>query len=413
MKNDTNTKIESVKTLIVGGGASGLALAIMLNTKNTVLLERGERVGRKLSASGNGQGNVTNLFVNENRYFSSESAATDRLKEIFCRFSHQETIGFLESLGGLFLPDESGRVYPTGKQASAVTDLLRFAAEEKGVPLKTGYEVTSVKKAGSRYEVTARGERFFAENVVICAGGKAAKNFGTDGSGYALAEGLGHTVSPLYPSLVQLKTDARHTKTLKGIRVSDASVRAFAGEEYLTEVRGDLIFTDYGVSGDAVFRLSAFLSDRIIRGEAVRLSVDLLPEVSEERLFKILSHKAKEGRFCGAGRSEILCGIVNNQVGRVVTKLFSSEKNEDLKALVRGVKNFPIVPTGTLGFDYAQVTKGGVLLSEVTENLESKKHKGLYFAGEILDVDGECGGFNLQWAFSSAATVARALNSKG
>ncbi|MBQ8885163.1 MAG: aminoacetone oxidase family FAD-binding enzyme [Clostridia bacterium] len=409
MENTYTEKNKKIKNLIVGGGAAGLALAVMLKEgKNTLLLERGERVGRKLSATGNGQGNVTNLGVDENRYFSSEAETKARLKEIFSRFSHRETVSFLEGLGGLFLPDERGRVYPAGRQASAVTDLMRFAAAQNGVELETGSMVTSVECAGNGFIVSTQKGKIFAENVVLCAGGKAAKNFGTDGNGYALAKSLGHTVSALYPSLVQLKTDARQTKILKGIRVNDARVTAYAQEKTLAEVRGDLIFTDYGVSGDAIFRLSAFVADRVVKGERIALEVDLLPDIAESKLLEILSNKAATGLFSGANKSEILCGIINNQVGRVATKLFSGGLNE----LVRGVKNFPIQVTGTLGFDYAQVTKGGVLLSETTKELESKKHKGLYFAGEILDVDGECGGFNLQWAFSSAHVVASALNEK-
>jgi predicted Rossmann fold flavoprotein len=246
-------------------------------------------------------------------------------------------------------------------------------------------------------------EKIFCENVVVCAGGKAAKNFGTDGSAYSLVEKFGHTVTKLYPSLVQLKTETKDTKTLKGIRVMNANVRAFLNEKMLVEVRGDVIFTEYGVSGDAIFKISSFVA-KDAESQNVTLSIDLLPEILEERLQTTLERKANNSRLA---YSELLCGILNNQVGRAVMK-----RAGELSNVSKTVKNFTLRVTGTLGFDYAQVTKGGIPLKEVSNELESKFENGLYFAGEILDVDGECGGYNLQWAYSSASAVAMVINEK-
>ena len=236
--------------------------------------------------------------------------------------------------------------------------------------------------------------------MVLCAGGKAAKNFGTDGSAYALAKSLGHSVTALYPSLVQLKTDTEHIKSLKGIRVYSQVKALINGKEVACET-GDVIFTDYGVSGDVIFRLSAFVSDKT-EGD-VTLSIDLLPDISEQKLRDVLQQKSK---LTHIPSGEILCGILNNQVGRAVVK---RAKSESVNALVDVVKRFKLKVTGTLGYDYAQVTKGGIPLSEVDDTLQSKSCKGLYLAGEILDVDGRCGGYNLQWAFTSACVIADAL----
>lgn len=400
-----------MNTAIIGGGASGLFCAANLHTgKGAVLFERSDRLGRKLSATGNGQGNVTNEHVGEISYFSSEPELLPKAHGLIERHGRKEMVSFLESLGGIFLPDERGRVYPAGRQASAVTDLLRYAVSQKGVTVRTGVRVLSLTEEKGIFVIEAETpsgrERVTADNVVLCAGGKAAKNFGTDGSAYALAERFGHTVTPLFPSLVQLKTDTAYTKSLKGIRVSDARVRAYADGELLAEVCGDVIFTDYGVSGDAVFRLSAFVSDKTAK-KKVSLSVDLLPAVSEETLAAAI--ECKRRNFPDFPEGELLCGIVNNQVGRAVTRRCKSSESG---ALAAAVKNFSLTVTGTLGFDYAQVTKGGIPLSETDENLQSIFAKGLYFAGEILDVDGECGGYNLQWAYSSARTVADEINAK-
>ena len=240
---------------------------------------------------------------------------------------------------------------------------------------------------------------------MLCAGGKAAKNFGTDGNAYALAKKFGHTITPLYPSLVQLKTDTAHIKTLKGIRINDGVLKARIKNGNVTTVQGDIIFTDYGVSGDAVFRLSAFIADEIESGRCF-LSLDFLPQYTEEEIYSLL--QAKQAAFPDTAVGELLFGVVNNQVGRAVMR----RAENDLREGARLVKAFPLVVTGSLGFDYAQVTKGGIPLNEVTEDLESNLQKSLYFAGEILDVDGQCGGFNLQWAYASARTVAKAIEDK-
>lgn len=396
--------MEKTEVLIIGGGASGLICAAKIESRSVIILERGDRVGRKLSATGNGQGNVTNENMSEEHYFSVSGNSKKRIGAMLSRFGKDDMLGFLEGLGGFFLPDSKGRIYPSGKQASAVTDLLRFTVAAQGKKIVTGAFVTDIRKSGNGYEITAKTEggtaRYYAQKVVLATGGMAAKNFGTDGNGFAIAKKLGHTVTDLFPSLVQIKTDVKHTKTLKGIRVN-AAVAAISGGKEIGWAKGDVIFADYGVSGDAVFRLSAFITAN--KG-GVTLSIDLLPEVSEEKLISLIQNKKKISLLPS---TELLCGILNNQVGRAVLKRADLL---DPTVIAKTVKRFTLPVTGNLGFDYAQVTKGGVPLSEVTDGLESKKSAGVYFTGEILDVDGECGGYNLQWAYTSASVVASTIN---
>lgn len=401
--------MERITTAIIGGGAAGLMLACSLkNPKGVVLFERGERLGRKLSSTGNGQGNLTNLGVLDAEYFSVSKTPSTQVKNAIAEFDNESMTSFFRSLGVLCIADERGRVYPSGRQASALTDALRFCVARRGIDVRLKTQVTSIEKEGQGFILTLlkedKEEKLYAEKLVLCAGGKAAKNFGTDGSAYALAKGLGHSVTALYPSLVQLKTDTKYTKTLKGIRVNDGVVRAQTPTRSLS-MQGDIIFTDYGVSGDAIFRLSAFIADELSLGEST-LSIDFLPQYTEEEIYSLL--QSKKASFPEMENGELLFGIVNNQIGRAVMR--RAENN--LSAAAKLVKAFPLTVTGSLGFDYAQVTKGGVPLSEVTEALESRFASGLYLAGEILDVDGQCGGFNLQWAYSSAQTVAKALNTK-
>ena len=399
--------MERVKLAIIGGGAAGLMLANSLkNTKGVLVLERGERLGRKLSATGNGQGNLTNLGVLDAEYFSVGKNPSTHVQKVIGKYDDKSMMEFFRSLGVLCIADERGRVYPSGRQASALTDALRFSLTRKGVEVRLQTQVTKLDSKGEGFilslQTPSGEEKLYAEKVAICAGGKAAKNFGTDGGAYALAKGFGHTVTKLYPSLVQLKTNTEYTKTLKGIRINDGGITVKTPTRSLS-VQGDIIFTDYGVSGDAVFRLSAFIADEIEGGQC-RLSLDLLPQYTQEEVYTLL--KEKKAAFPDMAVGELLFGVVNNQVGRAVLR----RAENDLKKAAELVKAFPLTVTGSLGFDYAQVTKGGIPLNEVQENLESRLQKGLYFAGEILDVDGQCGGFNLQWAYASAKTVADTIN---
>jgi len=397
--------MEKFTTAVIGGGAAGLVCAARLQGDGIVLFEKLDRVGKKLSATGNGQGNISNAEVENATYFSVADGGATLAKRIIGEYGKDSFVDYIHMLGGLCICDEQGRIYPASRQASSITDLLRREVAAHGVDVRLGTEVRAIKKTegGFLLTVSSSGEerRCFAENVVLCAGGKAAKNFGTDGAGYVLAKSLGHTVTPVYPSLVQLKADTRWTKTLKGIRAQDCDVRVLVDGDEVLALSGDVIFTEYGVSGDAIFRLSAYIASSLEKD--VRLLLDFAPTVDEATLRDFLADK--QARL---GGEELLCGVVNNQIGRAILRRYG-EEGGDVAALV---KRFDVRVTGSLGFDYAQVTKGGVPTVEVDENLQSKKVKGLYFAGEILDVDGQCGGFNLQWAYASACKVAAAIDKK-
>ena len=377
-----------MKIAVIGGGAAGLACAVLLaRAKNeVVILERGERVGKKLSATGNGQGNVTNLNVSAAHYFSDDR---EKVGRILARFSAEDAVAFLEGMGGIFLPDSRGRVYPAGRQASAVTDLFRRETERLSVRVRTGARVEKISAAtiGKRFCVTCADGEERADAVVLAAGGKAARQFGTDGTAYALAAPFGHTVTALSPVLVQLRCDPAAVRGLKGVRV-DAGLRVLRAGREVYVCRGDVLFTESGISGDAVFRASSYAE----KGDSVLL--DFLPSVSEETLAKAVR----------AGADGLLC-IVSNGLGRHIVRLAGGDRARECTL----IKAFPLTVTGTLGFDYAQATRGGIPLRETDENLMSVYCHNLYFAGEILNVDGECGGYNLHWAFASAHAVAEAL----
>ena len=372
------------KIAIIGGGAAGMSCAVLLAKKglDVTLFERGERLGRKLSATGNGQGNVTNTDIRAERYFSDD---LEKVGRILAHFGSEDAVRFLEGLGGVFLPDSRGRVYPASRQASAVTDLFRREISRHHVNILCSTHVQKLT-FDRDFCIGWTGGHMHADAVVLASGGKAATNFGTDGTAYALAEGFGHTVTPLFPALVQLRTQPQHVRGLKGIRVDGGLTLERKGAK-IFEGRGDILFTESGISGDLAFRASSHARE----GDIV--VIDLLPEVSEP----LLTERVREGE------DGLLC-IVNNGLARMLMKE-AHGKNE----LIKLIKRFPLPITGTLGFDYAQVTKGGIPLNETDEHLMSRLQSGLYFAGEILNVDGECGGYNLHWAFASAHAVAEGI----
>lgn len=371
------------KIAVIGGGASGMSTAVMLRRRgfSVLLLERGERLGRKLSATGNGQGNVTNTDMGAEHYFSDDR---EKVARILARFGTKDTVNFLEGMGGIFLPDGRGRVYPASRQASAVTDLFRRELSRTGVEIQTNAFVRSLARKGEKFVIGLENGKEEADCAVLCAGGKASENFGTDGNAYAIAKSFGHTVTPLSPVLVQLRCKADEVRGLRGIRV-DGVVRVLRAGREIYVGRGDILFTDNGVSGDAVFRASSYVQ----KGDTLLL--DLLPDVSEERLIPLC--RQEDGLLC----------VVNNGLARTLSKRAGGEKLASL------IKRFPLTAEGTLGFSRAQATRGGIPLAETDEHLQSKFCKGLYFAGEILNADGECGGYNLQWAFASAHAVAEGM----
>lgn len=398
-------------TVILGGGASGMMCALRLaecGGKKILILERNDRLGKKLSATGNGQGNVTNAAMGAEHYFTTERKKIQKILEAFDERALQE---YLVRLGGLFFADEEGRVYPLSRQASSVTDLLRMQiARSEEISVALSEKAIGAERNGKEFFVRTESDTYRCAHLVLAAGGKAARHFGTDGNAYALAKAFGHSIAPLSPALVQMKTPQDLIRGMKGIR-TDCEVSLYHKQKLRKSVRGDVIFTDYGVSGNAIFKLSSYLS-----GENDLLQINFLPEIDERALTETLERKIAE--YPDLPAEYLLCAIVNNSIARSLLKSCGIGGNAPcgkgaVPALVASIREFPLAVTGTLGFDYAQVTRGGVPTEETDERLMSRLCPELYFTGEILNVDGECGGYNLQWAFSSANCVAAAIAERG
>lgn len=374
---------------IVGGGAAGLACAVALKRMNgeisVTIIDACERLGKKLAATGNGQGNVTNANLSPQNYHGGGAYLANKI----CCADYKKPLTLFNCL---FEEDGEGRVYPSGRQASALTDSLVREISARGVNVIKPVRVTDISK-GFVLNLSD-GQKLSAEYVVLACGGAAQKQFSTDGSSYSLVRSFGHKITALYPSLVQLKTDTRYIKTLKGIR-ANCRVSAIGGDGTLIyQTCGDVIFTDYGVSGNAIFKISAYVADR----QDVTLSLCFLPDVSREEIERDAISKAE----AGYPESELLSGTLHNQLGRAIIRRCGA----DPARIADTVKDFRLKVIGTLGFDYAQVTKGGVQTDMIGGDLQSKLCPKLYFAGEYIDVDGDCGGYNLNWALSSGIFVA-------
>lgn len=407
--------MKKYNTIIIGGGASGVTCALRLlelNINDVLILERNDRLCKKLSATGNGQGNITNINLSELNYFSN-SGSSDFAYKIIKAFDNDSLRQYIKKLGGLTVADDRGRVYPMSKQASSITDLFRFELDRKKAEVKLNSFVNKIEKINDEFYVQAqiktengeKTENFCCKSLVLACGGMASKNFGSDGNGYDLSKNLGIKISELAPSLVQLKSDDGIVKTLKGLRC-DCKFNLCSSKKVVYANYGEIIFADYGITGNAVFNASAHYDKNIDYA-----SIEFLPEIDEDTLKKVLYNKIIDYKL---SYSDLLCGILPNVLGRAIIKrcnfnLNDRAEKDNIDIIVNEIKLFKLKIIGTMGFDNAQVTKGGVLLSEVDENLESVKVRNLYFTGEILDVDGECGGYNLQWAFSSGVKVAKSI----
>ncbi|MCD8307848.1 MAG: aminoacetone oxidase family FAD-binding enzyme [Clostridia bacterium] len=392
---------------IIGGGAAGLACAAYLCSSgrklSIIILDSGERAGKKLSQTGNGQGNVSNTDLRCVHYHGSKELV-HLAEDIVCSGRYD----WRSLFGCLFVTDERGRIYPSGRQASSLTDLLLKrirSSKDCTCTLRLQTTATKIQKTEEGFRIQTDGGVAESRYAVLCTGGAVARQFRTDGSSYALATDLGHRKTPVLPSLVQLKTDMTDIKTLRGIRV-EACLRAERQHKDLASAYGDVIFTSYGVSGSAVFDISSKTAGIIDRGDVV-LHLDFLPQFSEHEIADMLRRRWNEG----CRDEDLLCGTLHNTVSRMIVRKAKAGGNEAsvLQDIVRLVKDFPLRVTGSAGADFAQVTHGGIRGDEVTEELESRIVPGLFMAGEILDLDGDCGGYNLQWAFCSGMHAADAV----
>ncbi len=391
-----------MKIGIIGAGASGMAAALSAsdNPNNQVfLLERQARVGRKLLATGNGRCNLSNIHASGSSYHGTDGCFAEyALNE----FSPEKTLAWFSDMGLYTVTEESGKVYPYSDQANSVVDVLRLNLERPNVKLICGFEVEKIKKLVEGFAVSNGEETLEFDKLIIACGGLAGSKLGGSMSGYKLLGKLGHKSTRLRPALVQLKSNWGSLPALKGIR-TESVVSIYHNGELFAQNRGQLQFTEYGLSGPVVFEVSR---DVCAQPGEWTCRLDTIPDWTEEVLLTELNRRTKTNLPV----QELLTGILHNRLGRVLTQSVGIPMNgmcrdlsqEDISAVVNAIKSFEIVITEPMGMDSAQVTAGGVLTEQFCpETMESRLVPGLYACGEVLDIDGDCGGYNLQWAWSS------------
>ena len=387
---------------IIGGGASGMAAALSAaeNTENhVILMERQARLGKKLSATGNGRCNLTNLGAMDGGYHGEDP---DFILPAMEAYTVENNLEWFRHLGLYTVAEDSGRVYPYSDQAGSVLDVLRFALNQPNISVASGYEVERIRKTEQGFLITARMETLHVDRLIIACGGLAGTKLGGSMFGYRFLRGFGHHCTKLRPALVQIKTDWPGISALKGVR-ANCQVTVLKDGQVFAESLGEMQFTEIGFSGPVMYEVSRDVCQE--KGQWI-CRMDFLPDMDLDTLKRELSRRRERTMTAG----DIFAGILHSRLGKVIIKHADLTENQPVSSLTDQdihnaawtAKHFEAGLTEPLGMDSAQVTAGGILTEEFNAHtMESKLVPGLYACGEVLDIDGDCGGYNLQWAWSS------------
>jgi len=395
--------------IIVGAGASGLIASITAARSGThvTLLEQNNKIGKKILVSGNGKCNIDNKYINLNRFHSQNPGF---IEEVLDSYDFEVIEKFFTSIGLELIEGKEGKMFPMSLQASSVVELLEYEAKKLGVTIICDCAVTAIDQNKDTFTLeTTQGTRR-CEKLVITSGSPAAPQLGGSNSGYAFATKMGHTLIPRHPSLVQLCSEESWVKTCAGVKVAGLA-KLYANGEYITEKKGDLLFTNYGISGLAILDLSREVSTRLANFDYCELSLDLMPELSKEKLTNLLlsriqneSEKPIDLWLQGVVNKKLILSILEQSKSKVTREKQLNRK--EINKLVHAIKNLKLSINDTKGFQGAEVATGGVDTREINpQTMESKLIPNLYFAGEILDVDGDRGGFNFHFAWVSGMRV--------
>lgn len=422
----------STEIIIIGGGAAGMVAAISAarNGAKVTILEHKEKLGKKILATGNGKCNYTNLHQSLDCYRSENLPF---VQEVFSHFNEKNTIDFFKELG-IYPKSRNGYLYPNSEQASSIVDVLMMELEHLHVTIQCNAEVLNIKpvkhgflietkigvaqskKSGNGKKekvviVDSYDKTFTANKIIVTTGGKASSKLGSDGSGYRLMKQLGHSIIPVVPALVQLCADGDYFEKIAGIRC-DVGLRVYIEDKMVASEEGELQLTNYGISGIPVFQISRYVAKALLNNQKSIVKIDFFPQLSLEELITVLRSRCKDCSYKSIEQS--LVGLLNQKLitlfmevvlgGRNIVPSTMNEKKleELLQRLALSMKTFDVRITDTNGFENAQICAGGVDTTQVSsETLESKVQSGMYLAGELLDVDGICGGYNLQWAWTS------------
>ncbi|MDY0234721.1 MAG: NAD(P)/FAD-dependent oxidoreductase [Gudongella sp.] len=396
----------SNRIIIVGGGASGMMAAIIARRKGSevTILERNDRVGKKLLATGNGRCNYTNENINLN-FFHGEDK--EFIRSVLDRFTNTEVIEFFESLGIVPAVEDNGKVFPLSFQSSSMLDVLRYEMQRLNIKLETESYVVKITKDKSFNLYTKDGRNFKADKIIIATGGMAMPVSGSDGNGYSIAQTFMHVKNEPTPALVQLKLIGDKWKQINGVKfIGKASL--IINDKYIADDIGDILFTDYGVSGPPILQLSREAIKAKKEGKSVKIGISILHNKTKKEVFEYLKERFQ--KMPEKTLEESLIGMINKRLILPIIKELGMDKDKhsydinevEVSSLAEILVNWEFELSGDKGWGHAQTTAGGISLEKINpDTMESKIVEGLFLCGELLDVDGDCGGYNLQWAWSS------------
>ena len=404
------------KVTVIGAGAAGLMASIYLKeqaVKNNhdlevVVLEKNDRVGKKILSTGNGKCNFSNVYL-EPKYYNNP----EFVKPILESFSHSNLQEWFREKGLLSKVDKEGRIYPLTETASSVLDIFRLELEKKNIHVMTSFDVSKIKQKGSGYIVSDGKNNIYTDYLIIATGGLSAPVLGSSGTGHKILKEMGVSLTKMQPGLVGIKTNKESIRSLSGLRMK-ALVKLYEENSLVKEEQGEIQFKDDGISGIVIMNIAS----KIKNISNASLVVDMLPTLQEEDIFNYLINKQKDyGNF---NINQLLIGLLPNVLALKILKDLSFKDNikikhlhkEDLSKIVKIIKKYQFKVVSLYGFDRSQVTVGGIDLKEVDNNLELKKLPNIFLCGEILDIDGMCGGYNLHFAFASAVLVAKSIINK-
>jgi predicted Rossmann fold flavoprotein len=386
---------------IIGAGAAGLFSSILLSAKgfNITLFEKNNKVGKKLLATGNGRCNVTNQNISLSNFYSNSNIQL--IKNNISNFSYSYCKEFFNKMGIEFKVAPSGRAYPLSLTSSTIVDILEYEALKSGVVIELNSEISSLKFTNNKFILN---DILCFDKVIIATGSMAMPKLGGNESGYQFAKTFNHKIIQPVASLVQLVSSNKHLDVASGVKI----------DAVIDGLRGDFLFTKYGVSGSLILAISRKVSKQLQTQKTVKIIVDTMPDFSHEELLILLQNRRENLK-----EKEIslwLDGIMNKKLAKFIllnanipshVKYAKFLSKNDILNIVKTIKNLEFDIIDTKGFESCEVCAGGIDIREINfENMESKYQKGLYFIGEVLDIDGDCGGYNLHWAWSSANTVA-------
>lgn len=389
--------------IIIGAGASGLMAAIAAGRKGSLVLviEHKDKAGKKILATGNGKCNYTNLLQEDCCYRSDNSLFSQKVLKLF---NTDKTIEFFKELG-IYPKERNGYLYPNSEQSTSVVQVLLMECRRLGI--KFNYNEKIIKFTKPNFTIITDQGTYYGKKLILATGGCASPKLGSDGKGYDYARFFGHSIIKPLPALVQLKSSDKNRKTISGVRIV-GNIKVYSNDKAIAEEMGEIVFTNYGISGIPIMQVSRFVAKALDKKNNVRLLIDFLRDKTKNEVLEILKYRITYGK--GKSVEEMMVGLFNNKLSYVMIlksnidpdMICDKLKAKDLEKLVGNIKEFTMTITDTNSFDNAQVTAGGVSTTEIDENtMESKIIKGLYLSGELIDVDGTCGGYNLQWAWSS------------